>query len=299
MTILLIDSGNSRVKVAWTDTRGEAALRDAAAFDQEDLAGLADWLDGLPQAPGHALGANVAGAGPAGAIDALLAPRHCALEWVRPRAQALGMVSSYRNPAALGADRWASLLGVRARLLAQAGPAADTAAARGADESAGEGAARAAPPPFLLATFGTATTLDTVSADGVFVGGLILPGPDMMRNALAIGTADLPLAAGTSEDFPIDTQQAIASGIAAAQAGALLRQWLAALRRHGPALRLYVSGGGWPDVATEAERLFARAAEDTRRLPPTLHVIQNPVLEGLARLAASDPASPIGQPRNP
>ena len=32
-------------------------------------------------------------------------------------------------------------------------------------------------PPFLLASFGTATTIDTVGPDNVFAGGLILPGP--------------------------------------------------------------------------------------------------------------------------
>src|SRR3546814_18446318 len=58
--------------------------------------------------------------------------------------------------------------------------------------------------PLLLASFGTATTLDTLGAERpagstnesqgnlVFYGGLILPGPALMRSALATGTANLP-----------------------------------------------------------------------------------------------------------
>ena len=57
-------------------------------------------------------------------------------------------------------------------------------------------------PPFLLASFGTATTIDTVGPDNVFAGGLILPGPAMMRNALAHGTANLPVADGASSPIP-------------------------------------------------------------------------------------------------
>ena len=45
---------------------------------------------------------------------------------------------------------------------------------------------------------GTATTIDVLSADGEFRGGLILPGFDLMRAALANNTAQLPLAEGVS-----------------------------------------------------------------------------------------------------
>lgn len=48
------------------------------------------------------------------------------------------MTNAYRNQAQLGADRWAAMLGLRMRL-----PAGH--------------------PPALLASFGTATTLDTLA----------------------------------------------------------------------------------------------------------------------------------------
>src|SRR3546814_3488501 len=68
------------------------------------------------------------------------------------------------------------------------------------------------------------TTLFRSQGNLVFYGGLILPGPALMRSALATGTANLPEANAPFAAYPTHTHQAISSGIAAAQAGALLRQ---------------------------------------------------------------------------
>lgn len=277
--IILIDSGNTRIKVGWLDQPAMPAgpgpapttlptqpalppVRGASAFAQDDAGALCRWLDALPQPPTLALGANVAGTARGNAILDELARRGSAMRWVKPRAQALGLTSGYKNPAQLGADRWTAMLGVHARLPLPR-------------------------PAFLLACFGTATTIDTVSAQSLFEGGLILPGPAMMRLSLAAGAADLPLADGTPSDYPVDTHQAIASGIAAAQAGAVLRQWLAGIRRYGNAPAIYVAGGGWNDVAQETLRLLAEAASAMKRLPPAVQVVDNPVLDGLASLAAT------------
>jgi len=260
--IVLVDAGNSRIKLGWLDADGrrEAA---AAALDHGRLADIEGWLDTLPAAPRGALGVNVAGPDIAAALAAPLERRGCPLQWVRPQARSLGLVNGYGTPHQLGADRWAAMLGVRARL----------------------GAPR---PPFVLATFGTATTIDTVGPDDVFAGGLILPGPALMRASLANGTADLPLtpADGAVVEFPVDTRQAIASGVAAAQAGAVARQWLAAQRRYGQAPRLYASGGGWTGIAGETRRLLDRACAGRGLLPPAAEYVHNPVLDGLARLAS-------------
>jgi len=258
--MILIDSGNTRLKVAILRA-GRA--ESATALDNDDPAALDRWLGGLPTAPCQALGSNVAGPARAEAIEAALARRQCAATWVRPRTHALGLTSRYTDPTQLGPDRWAAMLGVMV----------------------GNAAAQEAH-PFLLASFGTATTLDCVSADGVFEGGAILPGPAMMRKSLASGTADLPLTHGPAVAFPRDTGQAISTGVAAAQAGALLRQWLAALERFGATPRLYVTGGGWPDVEAETRRMLAHAASHIAAAPPPPCVLANPVLDGLAGLAS-------------
>src|SRR5690606_34341225 len=184
----------------------------AAAFGHQELAdALPAWLAALPQAPGAAFGVNVAGAGVAAAIGAApQAPGPAPVRWQLARAARRRPVHRCREPSRLGADRWAALLG-----LAERAPRAGLVGAA-----------------CLLATFGTATALDTLAPDGRFEGGLILPGVDLMLRSLAAGTAGLPLASGRPMAFPDHTDAAIVSGVAAAQAGALLRQWLAAQARH-------------------------------------------------------------------
>ena len=46
--------------------------------------------------------------------------------------------------------------------------------------------------PVIVVDFGTATTLDVVSRDGAYLGGAILPGPEMSAEALYANTARLP-----------------------------------------------------------------------------------------------------------
>ena len=265
--ILLIDSGNSRLKVGWLDAQAPNARESSAvAFDNLDPDALGDWLGTLARKPVLALGVNVAGAERGDGIRAALARHGCPVHWITSRPQLLGLHNRYTQPAQLGADRLVSLLGVRSRL-------------------------QKTHPPFVLASFGTATTIDTVGTDDVFIGGLILPGPALMRNSLARGTANLPLADGPVADFPVDTHQAIASGIAAAQAGAVVRQWLAACQHYGCSADIYVAGGGWPEVQQETERLLAHAGS-LAGTPPVPAYLDRPVLDGLALLAAQpDPQS--------
>jgi len=260
--ILLIDSGNSRLKVGWLDPDHPDGPREPAAiaFETLDPDALGDWLGTLARRPALALGVNVAGAARGDGIGAALARHGCPVHWITSRAELLGLRNRYTQPAQLGADRLVSLLGVRSRL------PRDHA-------------------PFVLASFGTATTLDTVGPDDVFIGGLILPGPALMRSSLARGTANLPLADGPVTAFPTDTHQAISSGVAAAQAGAVARQWLAACRHFGRQADIYVAGGGWPEVQQETERLLAEAG-GAAGAPPAPVYLDRPVLDGLALLAA-------------
>ncbi len=110
-------------------------------------------------------------------------------------ASAGGVVNGYDNPAQLGADRWAALIGARGL---HAGPA-------------------------LVVMAGTATTVDCLDAQGVFRGGLILPGLDLMRRSLARNTAGLPEACGGYRVLPTNTDDAIVSGCIAATVGAIER----------------------------------------------------------------------------
>ena len=259
--IILIDSGNSRLKAGWLDQTSAAAGREprAVAFDNLDIKALGNWLSTLPQKPQRAVGVNVAGQQRGQVIAQELQSHGCQVQWISAQEQTLTLINGYQRPTQLGADRWASLLGVLTRQPVQH-------------------------PPFILASFGTATTIDTIGPDNVFAGGLIVPGPAMMRQALAEGTANLPMAQGAAVLYPTDTDTAINSGIAAAQAGALARQWLAARNRYKQAPQLYVSGGGWPEVEHETRRLLHEVGAAMDETPEPLY-IDRPVLDGLAQLA--------------
>jgi type III pantothenate kinase len=120
---------------------------------------------------------------------------------------------------------------------------------------------------------GTATTIDALDGDGLFHGGLILPGLNLMRSSLATNTADLPHAAGRYQPQPRNTDDAIVSGAIHATLGAIERMH-AALNKEAVCL---LSGGA-------AAELVAHLTLPCRR-------VDNLVLEGLACYADNCPAT--------
>lgn len=285
--IVLIDSGNTRIKCGWL--RSRSAEREAAALtlNHGSLDELAAWLGALPEAPARAIGANVAGTAKGAAIEEALR-RHAGItvRWVRGDTAVPGLRNGYDDATQLGPDRWASLAGLAAH----------------AESRLSEAGACDAASPWMLASFGTATTVDTLAPEPAavapagakaansryFVGGLIFPGPELMRSSLAAGTANLPAAQGGCARFPTHTHDAIISGILAAQAGAVLRQWRACVERFGRAPQVVASGGGWPLVHTEVERVVAQAHADLDLPPQPVAWLASPVLDGLARMAGAD-----------
>lgn len=234
--MLLLDAGNTRLKWALHD--GER-LRDSGALDYDSLDQLRVPASTLG-AQGAVIGVNVAGEAAASSIAAALQPLGLAPCWNLARRAQCGVRSSYENAAQLGADRWAALIG--ARWLHQ-GPA-------------------------LVVMAGTATTVDMLDEDGLFLGGLIFPGFDLMRTALAGNTAQLPFAQGRFAEHPRSTADAIFSGCLHAQAGAIERMFRK-MASHPAALCL-IGGGG-------AELLLPVLALPQRHEP-------NLVLHGLARI---------------
>lgn len=266
---LLMDVGNSRVKLGWLAQDGTREPA-AAALPREDLATqLSAWLAALPTPPALALGVNVGGDDVARTLTTALQAVGCPVQWQTAQPRTLGLVNGYREPQRLGADRWLSLVGLWAHPRHRPVPGAR-------------------PCVRILATFGTATTVDTLTADGRFVGGLILPGVQLMLDALARGTAQLPLAGGPAADFPDHTDAAIMSGVLAAQTGAVVRQCRLALARFPEAaVQVAVAGGAWPTVGPELAEALAGLA-----LAGAPQVLDNPVLDGLAMLAGASPDVP-------
>jgi type III pantothenate kinase len=239
--IVAIDAGNSRIKWGlWADggwgEQGTLATVDAAWLAEA----VEDWPADAPIAI-----CNVAGEAVAAALRHALGARAAAARWLRPTRQQCGVENRYQNPERLGADRWAALIGARARV---------------------GGAC-------LVVCAGTATTIDVLDREGVFQGGVIVPGVDLMRRSLADATAQLPYADGEFRELPRCTEDAIASGCLHAQAGAVERLY----RQLPPGSPCLLSGGSAPALA-------AHLALPLRR-------IDNLVLEGLARFASEAVAS--------
>lgn len=189
--ILCIDSGNTRIK--WGLWEGERWLSEGA-LPQADIGQLSDRLRHL-HPPGRIMVANVAGPAAAAAIAAAFSAWQERLTFVRSEACRGGVTNGYAEPARLGVDRWCALIGARQQVTSAC----------------------------LVVGAGTATTIDTLDAAGRFRGGLILPGFELMRGALARRTAGLPLAQGRYEAFPRCTDDAIFSGCLEAQLGAIGR----------------------------------------------------------------------------
>jgi type III pantothenate kinase len=217
--LLLVDAGNTRIKWAIAhDGAVPGAWRAHGAVPHAEIERLIPaWVG---QGIVRAIVANVAGAAVDAELTGVLAQLGIAGTPFTARAELAGMRNRYREPARLGADRFAAALGARALYPGQA---------------------------LVVATCGTATTVDAVSLEGDFLGGMILPGLGLMLAALARGTAQLPLAAPDTlapPAFADNTVDAIRSGCLAAQAGAIERA-CAAL----PGALCIVSGGAGAHVA--------------------------------------------------
>lgn len=216
--MLAIDAGNSRVK--W-------GLREAGAWRAQgavELAGLPTLAALLPARVPRAVVANVAGAQLAAQLAELLAGRAGTTEWLRPQAERCGVINGYRDPAQLGVDRWAALIGARGLV---------------------GGAC-------VVVMAGTATTVDVLDAAGRFRGGLIVPGLALMRESLARNTAGLGHPEGRFAALPACTADAIVSGCLNAQLGAIER-----MHRQLPAAPAapVVLGGGAAGPIAEQLRL--------------------------------------------
>ena len=259
---LLIDAGNSRIKWSVVTQTGETL--QGGAFEHA-FAHLPDW-SGIPT-PASAWISNVAGAGVAERITGLLDARWSGLPrtFVHAQAQQSGVTNGYSEPASLGSDRWCGMIGAHAAY-------------------PGEN--------LLIATFGTATTLEALLADGTFTGGLIAPGWQLMMQSLGSHTAQLPtlvpdtarsaLVASTGI-FATDTRAALSTGCLLAQAGLIERAWhdlRAQLQNEHDGqndFRLILSGGAASEVAAAL------------MVPHTRH--DSLVLAGLALIARESVAS--------
>lgn len=240
MHVLAVDAGNTRIK--WGLWQGRWLRQDFVPT--AEVARLDSLWETLPVLQ-QAIACSVAGKPVAAWLDAWAQRRGVPLRWVTSQGEQCGVRNGYAEPSQLGADRWAKLIGAR---------------------HVAAGAA-------LAVNAGTAVTIDALTAQGQFVGGLILPGLELMADALARGTAGLPRVQGAFEVFPVQTADAIASGAIQSVCGAVERM-AHALSKLASEPEILLSGG----AATVIHTHLGRPA----RLVPNL------VLEGLRVIAEAD-----------
>jgi type III pantothenate kinase len=243
MSVLAIDAGNSRIKWGYADDSGWVRR---AWLDTSDAAGLCDALkQGLHDwpAPARIVVSNVAGERVQDLLAQALAMYSAVPLWVRGREQQCGVRSGYADPAQLGSDRWAGLIAAW-KLYGVA---------------------------CVVVNAGTTMTVDALSAEGVFLGGVIVPGLDLMRGSLASGTAQLRLQPGAFYYFPDNTADAIMSGAVNALCGAVDRM-CGYMEESGQGTPLVVLSGG--AAVLVKPRLNLRA-----------ELVDNLVLEGLLEIA--------------
>jgi type III pantothenate kinase len=220
MKRLLVDIGNSRIKIALSD--GQHLLGPQAyRYDPANIVSVLECL-AIFEPPASVYVASVASE----SVNCQFAA------WCKKRfdlkpvfacsqAQCLGLKNGYVNPASLGVDRWLAML-------------------------AGYHHYAAA---LCVVDCGSALTVDLVCQDGQHMGGMIMPGYMMQRKLLCKGlvrvntevTANWPPA---SQSFwGHDTSACVVSGTLAGLAGAIEMAMCKAAEELGQAPRLLLTGG--------------------------------------------------------
>jgi type III pantothenate kinase len=218
--ILVIDVGNTRLKWAWLTSTG---LSDQQAIVYRD-AKPGMWTTALfetGQKPVRVLVSNVAGPSMAKTLVNLAKKRFgVAVEFVGAVPEFQGLTNGYLDPSLLGADRWLALI-------------AAWTTARSA---------------LCVVDAGTAVKVDSIDSDGQHLGGLIVPGIHMMREALIKSTSDIARAVEQSTPsmagvLANNTIGAVSRGAVFALAGMADRAAEVVENSTGVKPRLFITGG--------------------------------------------------------
>lgn len=243
--LLAIDAGNTRVKWGLFNVAGK--MVESGTCVNADVGSMQ-----LPNAA-RVIISNVAGDAMARQLKTLTAVTSNII-WLTAQASACGVRNQYQIPSSLGSDRWAALIATR----------------------------QLKKSPCLVVNAGTAVTIDaliddTLSNQGLFLGGLILPGLDLMKSSLVIATAQLPKtiqdnsSATLLECFATNTEDAIQAGALNAVLGAITRMATLLQKESEGIPTIVISGGNAHFIAEQLQLTSALEVS----------VIENLVLQGL------------------
>ncbi|MBL8270348.1 type III pantothenate kinase [Steroidobacter sp.] len=246
--LLLIDIGNTRIKWARSGPGGlsEQSAAVHADWTRDDF--IQQILNSGPRAQ-RVFIANVGGKRMGALAQAAIAEAwQIEPRFVQSPAAQAGLHNAYPEPAKLGVDRWLALLGGRA----------------------------IEPRPLCVVSVGTAMTIDGLDANGQHLGGVIVPGPDLMVSSLLKNTSDIAqrTAGGQTRDalFADNTLGAIQQGAVHALAALVERSLETLEKQLGQRPVLLLTGGASP-------RILGAIRAAGREIPDL-------VLRGLAVVAA-------------
>jgi type III pantothenate kinase len=246
---LLIDAGNTRIK--WAVVKQEEWLR-SGVLPAEQANRLTQHIVHHLDKSGVGLHeiqqiwvSNVAGEEIAQHIRNIGTDEAGEVHFIAAKEVQCGVGNGYSNAAQLGSDRWAALIAAWHLVRGKC----------------------------LVVNSGTATTIDALSGQGEFLGGLILPGVELMQRSMVAAAVQLKPAQGEYVPFPLNSADALYSGAIQANCGAIERQYTLLDDNSAP---LILSGG--------AAGLLQRCLDQKRfSVPP--RVVDNMVLQGLLLIA--------------
>lgn len=192
---LLIDAGNTRIK--WALVRGKDEWLRSGILPVEQAGKLPELFAGAQDIK-EIWVSNVAGEAVAHHIRNISVEPPALHNFVVAQVVQCGVRNGYSIAAQLGSDRWAALIA----------------------------AWRLVGGKCLVVSCGTAITIDSLSGRGEFLGGLILPGIELLQRSLAGATDQLKSVHGQGKyvQFPLNTADALFSGAIQASCGAIQRQ---------------------------------------------------------------------------
>ena len=157
---LLVDLGNSRLKWA-SHQNGQLCSVGCLKYDEENLAtSISAAWSSLP-APGKIYVSSDVDSRLTAVLSQWVEKQWATVAHIiTPKDHAYGVKNAYQDPLQLGTDRWAALVAVRNNI---------------------KGAA-------IIIDCGTAITIDVMNAKGEHLGGMIIPGIQMMQQSLFKGT---------------------------------------------------------------------------------------------------------------
>jgi len=238
--ILTIDSGNTFIKWGLYD---QCDLVFQGKVKQEETAILKQAWQNIPE-PSSIIVSNVAGDAAHENLIVLCSAWKMKPHWLTAVRQQCGVRNFYSRPGQLGSDRWAALVAAWNQELQAS----------------------------MVINIGTAMTVDVLSDSGDFLGGLILPGPDLMFNVLKAHTAIPCVELGNFDQLPVCTADAIYSGVVQSLIGAIERMNQVLCKHLGYSMQNYIISGGASPLILPHLSIQAK-------------VVENLVLEGLLLIA--------------